>query len=40
MMDSLAGAKIFSTLDAKTGYYQLTMSKDSIVRTAFGRKTL
>lgn len=38
ILDSLSGAKIFSTLDATTGYYQLAMSKDSMDKTAFGWK--
>lgn len=35
VFDSLQGATIFSTLDLKSGYWQVPMSPESIPRTAF-----
>ena len=35
VFDAMAGAKIFSTMDLRSGYHQLTMAPDSIEKTAF-----
>ncbi|KAG1332920.1 hypothetical protein G6F62_007014 [Rhizopus arrhizus] len=35
LLDSLAGAKVYSTLDAASGYWQVPMEIDSIERTGF-----
>ena len=35
MLESLAGAKIFTTLDAASGYWQIPMSPPDIEKTAF-----
>jgi hypothetical protein len=35
LLDSLGGAKFFTTLDAASGYYQIPMSQDSIEKTGF-----
>jgi transposase InsO family protein len=35
VFDAMAGAKIFSTMDLRSGYHQLKMHPDSIPKTAF-----
>ncbi|KAG1082822.1 hypothetical protein G6F40_014984 [Rhizopus arrhizus] len=35
LLDSLGGAKIFTTLDAASGYHQIPMHKDSMAKTGF-----
>ena len=35
IFDSLSGAKVFSTLDLKSGYWQIPVHKDDIKKTAF-----
>ena len=35
VFDAMAGAKIFSTMDLRSGYHQLKMAPDSIPKTAF-----
>ena len=35
MLDSLAGAKYFSTLDLMSGYWQVEMNKEDQEKTAF-----
>ena len=35
VFDTLAGATVFSTLDLKSGYWQVTVDKNSIEKTAF-----
>ncbi|MGL5708693.1 MAG: reverse transcriptase domain-containing protein [Aeromonas sp.] len=39
IIDSLADAKIFSTLDATTGYYQIPMKGSDMCKTAFAWKS-
>ena len=34
-LDSLAGASVFSTLDLKSGFYQIKVHQDSQQKTAF-----
>lgn len=38
ILDALGGSKVFSTLDATTGYYQLAMGEKSMEKTAFSWK--
>ena len=38
ILDLLAGASVFSTLDATSGYFQLAMNPGDIPKTAFGWK--
>ena len=35
ILDRLAGSKVFSTLDLKSGYWQVKLSQDAIPKTAF-----
>jgi hypothetical protein len=35
MLDKMAGAKVFSTLDLKAGYHQIRMSKEDMEKTVF-----
>jgi hypothetical protein len=39
VINSLSGAKIFSTLDATTGYYQIPMKNEDMEKTAFAWKS-
>lgn len=40
IIDNLSGSKIFSTIDAKNGYYQIALNDDSIHKTAFTWKRI
>lgn len=35
IMESLKGAKVFSILDLKSGYWQMEMEQSSVEKTAF-----
>ena len=35
LFDQLSGAKVFSKIDLRTGYYQLKIKKEDIPKTAF-----
>lgn len=35
LLDQLSGKKVFSTLDAKSGYWQIPMDPESAEKTAF-----
>jgi hypothetical protein len=39
LLDSFGGARVFSTLDAASGFYQIPMSGESIEKTGFVTKT-
>ena len=39
LINSLAGSKVFSSLDLRSGYWQLAMHPDSVEKTAFRTTT-